>query len=941
MKYTVALYILVISLNSFSQSEVNVGKFLEAGTKNPVELKLKTSSPKEKYEYRPEALRNGRWSRMLSGGKEFSINFGYDTAAFYSASFLSLLVQLATHPEKDVLMLSNFVAHQILDPASNIGFLTFGITSAASNQYMKSLGVRHGWLRDQKKYTEILKELERRAPLPKELWADRQNYIKTGQVSNNLKPYWEKIRNEAESLIPKPKSQELFGKLQHVSGFSLAFFTSTLVTDILHDKDISFYSKYLVSSPDEINKLIAEYGYSPAKALDQAYDRWVIQGKIIDYLPRLASSLMALTTQSFILPSVVKKSANTITKLGERYAPVILNGIKFAGKIGSYLPQGRMAVTIGNVFIFLQLDHLFAPFIEEPFHSWRYGRHIKHYINELDKPIRPTLTNSCVKLLEKKFPKETIAQTSYSVLKTYLNNVNDPSCQDMELSFKEKFNVLNLEIDDWQKYWFQNSMGALLSWQEYINNIQNNYMTAFRFYQNFIKEVNTTDNVSFMSYPFYGLDENSDKSKVSEKLAKAYLFVKNKLSKMSGTTNKMTIEYRHFYKMYTYFSALDFTTTPNAELLLLIQNFKTKAKNPEEEKSLEVAAREEYFGRGIFYLEKMLKETNVYSSQKPGRDFHGFMDLKEILKGGSPLEDGMLLMELANTDDDYADTKDNKSMNKSIKYRLAKTRAEYYMLSIACGPNYNKDGKQDGFFNFQKTVNELPYWGVSFMPPRLTINQSNICDEIPAHAVKTKQNYSLDEGDFEYHRKTYENIVIFAKDNIRPEFIGVNAVANLNQFWINTVNSEVYKLVDKKMSDFKKLISEQVMPNYFSEEKYEFIPKGTHRLLQWQFNYYLRIMGKLGHVKNTDVEAIAKLNEIYSKDILEYSRSPKESAVNLLIAQSNLNKKIIDIAMTNKNTLTADESESLLEVISCLEKVLEMQIQIAGFVKIFTAENLL
>lgn len=931
-------------------------------------------------------------SKTVNGSVEFIKNdFTPAAASFYIGSLFQVIRLILTNPETDVERLKNFFTNNILSVNAQVSFSFFIAGSKISNSFLDHISTRYGWLKNEKKIQELMTTLavERSNSDPK--------FDLFGSAKLNKKKIeeWNKIRRKAESLTDGKITSVQLNKIKMYSGFAFGFLISTIYTDLSNDPDINYYARALISTPEEINEMIAEKGYTPLAAYQKAYDRWVTRGKIIDYIPHLLSSWTTIAIQSFVIPTtkneISKITSKAISKQSFAVKRFVLKSIQFIKKLGSYIPQSRLLSSAAHAFMFLEINdpilHIYEPIYEKMVHG-------VEALNSLEKVqkliLRPQIPQNCIEYLKSttSFDKNAFDKTSYDLLKrTFeLNSQYSPYC-DLEASYPNTLSKFHQNLNHWRNFWLKNVTSSLSSWSSYFESFSNHYKASNQFYAYLVSEINNTKSNNFENYPFYGigtdqLNYKNVSTTVASTVAKVYFLLKKEInnSKITKSSSNVEASIIQLYKnMLYYLSVFDNQTPLAPSVKYEFERIDKLRISKEEKEQLKEKFKESYsakafetFNRAKIYNPELSDKNNNIAS---------LGELKKILNYSENLKAGEMFIKSLETDDVI----NFKSISKSeslygVYYR---NLPEKYLISAACGPRYTFSGQKiDTGILSSSVFDKIPFWSTSFNPPRIVDTGSfNPCEEYSGiNYYNTKPFY--------YNNNRYENLVYFIKENINAQFKGDNAVANLETFWKNTVTKEINTFLRSEESNFNKLLVTKLYPVLFSKEKFfsesnssegiynslqqevktsspdNFLEIGIYNSYQQEIKIYLEILKKISPRFIADIKS-AEMKLAFMLYIVSHPKDPTSwisygKSFNLVFEEKL--KKIIESTSDpygraylfidsylkqvifsdlflkfsqQKETFNADEIDTVVRVNELLNECVNGLVQTFSYYKIF------
>ena len=287
---------------------------------------------------------------------------------------------------------------------------------------------------------------------------------------------------------------------------------------------------------------------------------------------------------------------------------------------------------------------------------------------------------------------------------------------------------------------------------------------------------------------------------------------------------------------------------------------------------------------------------------------------------------------------------------------------EKYLISAACGPQYALSGKHKASLISEEVFNTIPFWSTSYTPPRVvSVDTYNACSNFSGiNYYNTKPIY--------YKTKRYDNLVMFIKDNLNPDFTGSDGLKNFEQFWKNSVDNEINNFLSQEESKFLTLLKEKLFPSLFSDEKYtsnsQSLELGVYNSYQQEIKMYIALLKKIAPNNLEDIKKAENKfhlfkfiasnparSDLWLAEAIKLDLSFKENFVAIstittnpytrtyLFLENILKKRIFDDLFKNieshNSTFTSDQAEAILEISDLLNKSLSGLTQTLSYFKIF------
>lgn len=972
-----------------------ISQTLFAGPTNDsesVQFEISEPDPKLIKENSPMSLEspNSRWNKFYNHGLNFgkgSYNFmAYEFApsasAFYLGCLLQVIRKMITSPEKDAEMLRNFFVNQIFSVQAQVSFIVFLLGAKAGNVTFKYVLDRFGWLKDEKKVKELMQELSKH----KKWGGPNSTYFTKKGLNPNFAKQLNVLRQEAERLVPGRVTSAAFTRTSMFVGFGFGFTISTLFSDIINDPDISYWADSMVSSPDEIDKLIIKHGYTPLEASQRAYDRWVTRGKIVDYTPHLLSAWTTIGVQSFILPKAAKATKKLavwgIKRSSRPTKKIALKSIQFLRNAAKLLPESRLLSTALHAFLFLEINEPILHLYEDYYTKKRYGDSLNEQLNTLNElKLRPEISADCLNDYKKleKFDQNIIDQTPYSKIIRQAELSEYSGCSQQPISYSEQLTNFHHNLNSWRDFWFKEPKHSINSWSTYLSSINTQISSSYKFYKSFIEEVNNKDSVSFETFPFYGLvegsikdasknDQSSDlksvKSPISNEmiqrtLANIFLLLEkniNDLEKKKRTD--LDEKVLKLYKgVFYYFSILDSKKPIPKELSETIKSINSsnlasdlKSDKIQNEKDLFVA-------KGIRLFTNAISADSDLKNEKANKTAE-LGSLKQLLKTATPLLEGEFFVNDMSLDKEINPDQSN-TQSDEFHGRLSRNLAEQQLLYLACGP-----AKEESSSRSEKIINYSYLHGLKFTPPRLvSVGKFNACEE-KVLASSTDGTIYYNTGSFKFNGKDYSNLAQFAKDNLSEKYKGSNAIQNFENFWKEAVQSEIDELYKKENKNFNTLLKDSITPSLFNKGKYDKIPIGIYQSYQFEVTTYIEVLKKILPEQTTILDKAKTIFMLYQfivsnpknpsswKDyssqldlsdesssidlILSASKNPYTSAyLSLLYLKAEITKNLLPLNDEKANSLSTDQIEAIIKLVDLTNMALNGMTDTLSYFNLF------
>lgn len=309
-----------------------------------------------------EARCNGRRGAV----REFAHDFTIDAAAFNAALGLSAMIGTGGDPAA----FRHFFERSIIDPMAHVSFAAFMMANRGTANFFSMIGASYDPCR-------VVRRLPPGAPVP-----------------------------EATRM------QRLFTPLIGPMGMAMGMIVSSSLHELLVDPNIQTCAKaWIGKATDEA---------AVARACDKAYEDWVIDRTIRQYIP----DIFSMTASMYVAAGMIHGSealiragaggasnaldtrlarhfigpatpTNAGTQQLTRYAigvgvarttpakRVVLQGVRVVLGFGKHFVLPRWMSMIGNIMLFTDIQERITPYIKDPMETDRMGGDLTKQINDL------------------------------------------------------------------------------------------------------------------------------------------------------------------------------------------------------------------------------------------------------------------------------------------------------------------------------------------------------------------------------------------------------------------------------------------------------------------------------------------------------------------------------------------------------------------------------
>lgn len=554
---------------------------------------------------------------------------------------------------------------------------------------------------------------------------------------------WEDSRVIAQ---PKPPTrfQRNFAPLLGPIGLSAGMVVSSAMHELMADPNLRICAKGTYFPDKTSEKEKAEAQAKVDAACDQFWEDFALSKKAADYTPDVLAMASASLIDAYVFKKGIiggtkwatKKSfgkaieksgvvlgksvvtggleARAIRAGSEKYIPWILRGLRTGAYIGSIGtgPVGKFAMTVGNIFVFMEIVHPITPLIKKPFERSRQGNDVTKRISEVLYEIDRAEKNkwSWMPRPDSDFCNlSTGYETDALGTPTPYSTCFVPEQPAPDFLLKK----MAERQAKWREFVLQDAYLSHTSWQSYVARFATMYANATAFYQQVVSHINYErfddrakgdQSYLFAADPFNGLyTDPSQQRDVVESIkavaqARAWLETYLEGQRLKARNSKFRVhstERDSLPKILTGLQALD----ANVSLVSLgapearFRNL--NGMNAAQKKEFETRVRERLLSEAIRELRRVLATDIVYTDSNIPfgspmylrmAETNPFMAVRMRLGDPRPLSLGRGFINAAN-DDESVIGQDFKTNHPSgIGRARANSMTEYLMLSMVCGP---------------------------------------------------------------------------------------------------------------------------------------------------------------------------------------------------------------------------------------------------------------
>lgn len=686
---------------------------------------------------------------FISGTKKLVHDFPAEYLAFSIAVALSTTI----HWDNDPMFAQNFVA-QNASATGVVSFFGFIAASRASQTFMQTLGVA---------YDPRRAPLDYRLDTPMRAGSPVLSTVPDGKGGFSLssspgapRPDYMNTRVVARPL-PPTRFQRAFAPLLGPIGLSAGMTVSNVIHEVIADPNLHLCAK--ASAKEMKQKLVSKFSADgkeelvPAdpkaaellaaavnEACDKAWEDWAVTKKIMDYTPDLLAMASASLIQAYVVNKGIvagtkslaqKGAAKLVDKAGikvatntlagtveatalragsERYIPIVLRGLRLTGQVGSWAsgPVGKFVMTMGNIFIFMEIVHPITPLLKKPFEQARQGNDITQRINAILKELDRTEKAQWV--WAPRPDSDFCTGFEMDIMGNPTPNMNCYVPEQKEPAFLLK--KMAERQAKWREFILQDAYLAHANWQKYVTGFATMYANATAFYQQTLAHINyqrfnpqAAKNPSYLYRPdvsngLYTDPESRTKDGARQAVADAREWLETYLegTRLKARTSKLRLhstEATILPEILTALKALD-PAIPLSSLNSVEVSFRNlDAMKPEARAEFEARARERLLAAGLTKLRKVLNEDIVYGDKhtvfgspqyKRMAEGNPFMMLRMKLGNPEPLDNGVGYIRASNDDATIIEQETKAGFPGGIGRARARSMADFLAISMVCGP---------------------------------------------------------------------------------------------------------------------------------------------------------------------------------------------------------------------------------------------------------------
>ncbi len=847
-----AIIILSTGINSFAANPIPSVPI--AVTENPEtgeqsQLVLNPTSQEQLEEMSPRNLNSSQKLKTLiekfkssakdtavDSGKSF-LNVQGDFALFAAATGAVAVQKLLTEYDNNPNALKEFWTRQIENPFAWLSFYAFYVANRGSGALYEALVTKFGWMRNEKLFASFMDQLAE-AHFNKGM----SELVATGEIESAKSIY-----QKANALIPKPLSHNFFSEMKAPFALGMGVFFLNLSFELISDPNIE-------RCVSDLNK------EKQIDFCDLAYHDWVVKGKILDQAPMLAGTVLTAWVQAFVINHGGPKGMNLIRasiplKLSEKMKSYEFKGFELALSKAKKIARLRPVAFVASGFLFLEALPIITKPIDDAYQRNKLGSEVARHESRLNELSVQKLSQA--ELLEE---------------------VNDYAKAQM----------------DWRGHWLRPVTSKILSWLDYVSNLQGNYFSSKLFYRELIKRFDLPNRDTqhlFESTPYYGLDPNYSIQAIAQKVANAIQFANKKvetLKALGARADESQIESILLLRsVVSSLISISPSAHPNESLAAeLLEIQKNKSANEYEKSLLIERARQTEFVKGIHKLQKLAVTPIVAKN--------GFVEMNEILKGAQPLDKGEFEMNRINYDPNFITQRNESQFPMKVDDITITSESEYLLSQFVC--------------NQETLLKESWGVGLSYHPPQMIdTGARNFCK-------LTKNNLTSESLSATAYNAIYElpdhtqvqGLLGLAQKLLRKDFQGDAGLDHFEVFWANKVDAPLQVKLALKDQEYSEMLAKNLVPLAKETSETHFgsiqVPDGLERSFVHEYDYYIHLIESLSQTQGAKLDLrIWKQNAILQEQLLSHNLKPEELRKKLSVPEiGDLNTKLTAASTADK-----------------------------------------
>jgi hypothetical protein len=770
--------------------------FKDPETGGEVSIDFKGSRPSEiraNSPYRMEftsADSNDFYKKNCTGGVKKFLTHNYVPESIAFASAIGL--QTVTKSNGDPAALRHFYEKSLVDPMAHISFLAFMAANHGLMAVFKSAGI----------------------------------------IFDPCNP-----KSVAKGFT---KTQKIFTPLAGPLGMVAGMVASNMVQELAADTNVQMCVAGNLGYQVDADK--------HREACETAYEDWAVSQKISQYSPDLFSMVGASIVQGYgvnlaakkvvqseLLKRAGRKGALTLALRSITLAEGLMAGsaaVAGAAAMPAVAPVLTFAMTVGNLYVFFEINEHVEPFIKKPLEQRRQGLLVTETIKNLDTEISRLEANRWLWKAQPKPAHCNAEPTTEEIASAYIPG--DCLADSAPRPFK-MITRLNDAQTRWRQTVLQESYSAFKNWKDYTLNFANTYQSAYNFYQVIIDNINfqRTEGSKPGAAPsklYTSLSLDGANISVSQDASDAEIAQSlQKTIEAAQYAAAMSIAYREnglvahartgeipllkdiqkgLGALYSNFSEI----LPELNAALARYSSAGKTLNDQQRATLASAIREKKFSDAIRLLNSLLDEPNsIYFDRKLALDTPDYKELaaqnpfaaiRLILGKIENPKPGLGYLRQLGSDEQIIPQELKDNHPGAIVRARTNTMTDYLLASMVCGPVTDK------------AINKTWLTSINFQPPAI-INDldTNLCGQSPKAGKDTNNAFF----DIHANRWTINGVVNngfldIIKNQIRPEIVGTSREDQpFAKWWEAKIDGQMNRQISIFRKEYNKIIDEKFL----------------------------------------------------------------------------------------------------------------------------------
>lgn len=712
---------------------IGIFDFRDPNTSELIRFQYQPSTKEELRKFAPSKVRT--ISLNPPKGKGFAgaaAQLALDFPAEYLAFTMAQALNISFHLENDPMFAQNFVS-QNTSPEGVISFAGFVAASRASHAMLQAFGVAYNPAKAPLNY-----RLE--TPFTRGQAIVQSSISKTGEISFQAigqtpgRPDYLNTNYVGRPVGPT-RFQRAFAPLLGPIGLAAGMTTSNIIHELMADKNLRICSSTPKGKDEEALKLAEA---AKIEACDKFWEDWAIGKKAADWAPDILAMGSASLIQAYIVNKGIIGGAKWTAKQGlvagaakagvtvganqmsgrleiqavkagaEKVIPWVLRGVRVANVAVGAHPVGRFAMTVGNIWVFMEIVHPITPLLKKPFEQSRQGRDITARVNAVFEELGRAEKNQWVWAPRPESEFCTGFETDIMGMPTPNTNCLVPEQHDPAFLLKK----MAERQAKWREFILQDAYLAHTNWQTYVGGFGVMYANATAFYEQMIAHLNyqkfspaakNRPSYLFQAEPFFGLYTDPTRRSRAEgreavMATRAWLETYLEGARLKARTSRYRMhstEAAVLPQILTGLRALD----PEVSLASLNSaeaSFRNLDKmTPEQRVEFETRARERLLENAIHQLRKVLSKDIVYKDTglqlgtplyKTMAETNPFMAIRMRLGDPEPLLAGVAFVRGSNDDQTIIEQESKANHPGAIGRVRTNTMADFLAVSMVCGP---------------------------------------------------------------------------------------------------------------------------------------------------------------------------------------------------------------------------------------------------------------